>query len=186
MDQAVILLPGQVPQQRLALQRGVGRQRQIQPPDVHAVRAVADDVLIFDQAVRQRGLAHRALAEQHHLGVDVAARCLWRRCGADASETVDIDRVGRGPHQESRTIGTEDDGYRIMVSCELDHLQTYSRLPIPEPGCVICEPCGGDQTAVGGDGDRKRLFLMALQCPGACARFQVPDLDGLGFELSKI
>ena len=79
MDQAVILLPGQIPQQRLALQRGIGRQRQIEPPDVHAMRAILDDVAILDQAMRQRGLAHRSLAEQHDLGIHVAARCLSRR-----------------------------------------------------------------------------------------------------------
>jgi hypothetical protein len=49
MDEAVILLPGQIPQQRLPLQCGVGRDRQVQPPEVHAMRAIADDVLIFDQ-----------------------------------------------------------------------------------------------------------------------------------------
>ena len=39
MDEAIILLPGQVPQQGFALHACVRRQRQIQPPDVHAVRA---------------------------------------------------------------------------------------------------------------------------------------------------
>ena len=90
MDQPVILLPGQIPQQRLALQRGVGRKRQIQRPDVHAMRAVLDDILIFDQPMRQRRLAHRPLAEQYDFSVHVAAGCLGGRLGTDAGEAIDV------------------------------------------------------------------------------------------------
>ena len=138
MDQPVILLPGQVPEQRLALQRGVGRERQIQPPDVHAMRAVADDVVVFDQAMRQRGLAHRPLAEQHDFGIHVAARRLGRRRGADAGEAIDVDRRRRRAHHEPRTIGTEGDGNRRM------HLRRArspaSTPPISNPRAGPCRP----------------------------------------------
>ena len=52
MDQSIVLLPGQIPEQSLALQCGIGRERQIQGPHVHTVRAVADDVAIFNQPMR--------------------------------------------------------------------------------------------------------------------------------------
>ena len=107
---AVIFLPRQVPQQRLALQRGVGRERQLQPPDAHAMRAVADNVFVLDQAMRQRGLAHCSFADQHHLGIHVAARRLGRRPGANTGETIDEDSIVGCAHDEPRTIRTEGDG----------------------------------------------------------------------------
>ena len=107
VDQPVVLLPGQVPEQGLAVHRCVGRQRQRQRPDVHAMGAVFHHVLIFDQPICQRGLADRAFAKQHHLGVHVTAHMFGRRRDAGACEAVDID-VGpcRADH-ESRTIGAE-------------------------------------------------------------------------------
>jgi hypothetical protein len=48
VDQPVILLPGQVPKEGFAVSRGIGRQRQGERPDVHAVGAILHHVRVFD------------------------------------------------------------------------------------------------------------------------------------------
>ncbi len=91
MDQAVIFLPGQIPQQRFPFQRVVRRERQVQPPNVHPVGAIANDVLVLDQAMRQRGLADGPFAKQDDLGVHVTAkRRLGRWRGANPCEAIDV------------------------------------------------------------------------------------------------
>jgi hypothetical protein len=131
--------------------------------------------------MRQRGLAHRPLAEQDNLGIDVAARDLHRRSeGAEDSNAVDEDCPVVRTHDEPGTVGAEGSGNRRMTF-PLDHLQAVPRLPIPEPNREVLEPRGGDQRPVGREGDRIHSVLMTLQRPGAGSRSEVPDLYGLVF-----
>jgi len=47
-----------------------------------ALRAVADDVAVFDQPMRQRCLPYCPFAEQHDFGIHISARRLGRLCSA--------------------------------------------------------------------------------------------------------
>ena len=73
MDEPIVLLAGQIPQQRFALQRVVRFRRQVEPRHIHAMGGLGFNVAVLDQPVRQRGFADGAFADQHDLGVDVAA-----------------------------------------------------------------------------------------------------------------
>jgi hypothetical protein len=84
-----------------------------------------------------------------------------------------------GNHDLYRPNPNEDNA-AIDTLLEKDGFQRIEAKFWDQPtGRLVHEPCGGDQVAVGRDGDRIHATLMALQCPDAGPRFQSPKLDSI-------
>jgi hypothetical protein len=73
VDEPVVLLPGQVPQQNFPVESFVVVPRQVNPPYIHALRRIGFDVAILDQTVSQGSLARATLAHEHDLCIHIAA-----------------------------------------------------------------------------------------------------------------
>src|SRR6185369_334344 len=102
----------------------------IELPNVHAVRAIADYILVFYQPVCERCFAYCSFSDQHNFGVHITPIC----CGCRRSrqgQFEDIDGAAGSAYHEARAIATESNGSREVLT-KSDHAEQCSLLPIPD------------------------------------------------------